>query len=109
MTPFLVWACTAGTPVHLERRSAALTLEGEGISRVEIRSPAGVPVLVRTFPRALDRLDLPVAWSQGGTWTVRPPSAAGSSTDAIRLAVASATPAIATMFAGPSTAGPSIL
>jgi hypothetical protein len=77
MMPFLVWACAAGAPVHLEQRSAGLVLEGDAISRVEIRSPAGVPVLVRTFPRALDRVDLPVAWSRGGTWTVRTRSAAG--------------------------------
>ena len=86
MMPFLLWACTGGTPVHLEQRSAGLALEGEGISRVEIRSPAGVGVLVRTFPRPLDRIELPVAWSRGGTWTVRTRSAAGDRVSELEVA-----------------------
>jgi hypothetical protein len=86
MTSLLVWACTAATPVHLERRSAGLAVVGDEISRVEIRSPAGVPVLVRTFPRSLDRIELPVAWSQGGTWTVRTRSATGDRVSQIEVA-----------------------
>jgi len=86
MIPLLVWACTTGKPVHLEQRSASLALEGEGISRVEIRSPAGVPVLVRTLPRALDQVQIPVAWSRGGTWTVRTRSGAGDRTGEIEVA-----------------------
>src|SRR5204863_2818235 len=85
MIPWLVWACTTGRPVRLEQRSASLALEGDAISRVEIRSPAGVPVLVRTFPRALDHVDIPVAWSRGGTWAVRTRSAAGDTNDEIQV------------------------
>jgi hypothetical protein len=72
--------------MHVEQRSAGLGLEGEAISRVELVSPAGVPVLVRTFPRALDHVEVPVAWSRGGTWTVRTRSAAGDRKDELEVA-----------------------
>src|SRR5205085_12148790 len=40
----------------------------------------------RTFPRALDHVEIPVAWSRGGTWTVRTRSAAGDRKDGVDVA-----------------------